>query len=172
MFLSECTVVALSITTGTTRLYKEPLCCGSCPWIPHLSENISFSLLPFVSPCPPSNLTHYRVTVSFQGLQWTCYCSSFLFSNPGGFLDGAESPRKIIGVQISNKRLYLGSPASLFFLFDFFLQIKWNMGMKKESREAAVYETALQIWRLQTNCLRGIQEMLRCKGKGHCFFTP
>lgn len=133
MFLSECTVVALSITTGTTRLYKEPLCCGSCPWIPHLSENISFSLLPFVSPCPLSNLPHYRVTVSFQGRQWTCFCSSFLFSNPGGFLDGAQSPRKITGVQISKELLYLGSPASLFFFLAFSCRSSGTWARKKRA---------------------------------------
>lgn len=31
---------------------QEPLCCGSCPWIPHLSENISFLLLPVLLSLP------------------------------------------------------------------------------------------------------------------------
>lgn len=167
--------MSLSITTGTTRLYKEPLWYGSCLWIPHLSENISFLLLPSVSPCPLSNLLHYRDAVNFQGLQWTCFCSLFLFSNPRGFLHGAESPRKITRVQISNKLLYLGSPASLFFFFfpfPFSCRSSGTWAWNKRAGRLQCMKQPLQIWRLQTKCLRGIQEMLRCKRKGHCFFTP
>lgn len=57
-----------------------------------------FLLLPFASHYPLNNPLHYRDAVTFQVLQSACLCSLFFFSDPGGSLDGAESPRKIIEV--------------------------------------------------------------------------
>lgn len=93
-----------------------------------IPEQNSFLLSPFASPYLLSKPLHYSDAVTFQGPQWACLCSSVFFSNPGGSLDGAESPRKIIGVQISNEVSCVGSAAFHLFLI---LQVKWNTGMKK-----------------------------------------
>lgn len=102
-----------------------------CAVVPALDSQTwaktSFLLPPFASPSLLSKCLHYRDTVTFQGLQWAGLCSSFFFADPSGTLGEAESPRMILGVQISNKLLHLGSPASLspfFFFLIFFLQAK------------------------------------------------
>lgn len=43
---------AQSWLSASPQALQEPLCCGSCPWIPHLSENISFLLLPVLLSLP------------------------------------------------------------------------------------------------------------------------
>lgn len=63
-------VLALSIFTGTSRLYKKPLCCGLNPtWILPLNPTPGwkhFLLLPFASPYPPRNPLHYKIQWLFR----------------------------------------------------------------------------------------------------------
>ena len=141
---------------------------------PHLNEN-TFLLTPFPSPSPLSKPLHYRDAVTFQGLQWACLCSSFFFSDPGGSLAGAESPRTVTGVQISNKLLYLCSPASYLFFFFHAGQVEYRH-QKTELAGCGVWNSSADL-RFQTNSLRGIQEMLRCIGtttqaKATAFLQP